>query len=72
VSDRYDVDSADAELQIITPNMDPDDWGPDIAGGNYALIIGDPGAAALAIEGSPGDLRRFAQRVMSAVEHLPR
>ncbi|MGP4112962.1 hypothetical protein ACTWP5_18880 [Streptomyces sp. 4N509B] len=72
MSKRYEVDGADTDLEIVSPESDRDESGLDLDSGNYALVIGNPWASAFAIEGSPTDLREFARRVSELVqEALP-
>jgi hypothetical protein len=70
MSDRYEFISA-RETPIGV--AEPREWvGMDrIDPGNYALIIGEPGATALVVEGSPAHLREFAQRVATALADVP-
>jgi hypothetical protein len=68
MSQRYEVDDANCELAILTPSDDPGEYRLDLDDGNYALVIGNPWASAFAIEGSPDDLRAFAQRVQGLVK----
>jgi hypothetical protein len=69
MSPHYDTGSADCPLEILTSPCAAEDSGlKDVGPGERALVIGDPGAAAYAIVGSPEDLRRFAGRVTAEVE----
>jgi hypothetical protein len=70
MSDRYEfIDARQTPIEVAEPH----EWvGMDtIDPGNYALIIGEPGATALVVEGSPTHLREFAQRVATAVAGVP-
>lgn len=63
---RYEVDDADCNLAIITPD-DADDFRLELGEGKYALAIGNPWATAFAVEDTPENLRAFAQRVSKLI-----
>lgn len=71
MSERYEVGMADCDLAIITPGVAPGEHALDVGSDNYALVIGDPWAAAFAVVGSPQELRGFARRVSKLVSGLP-
>ena len=69
MSQRYEFNDSNAELEIVGPGTDvgEDQLGP----ARSALVIGDPSASAYVIEGSLTELREFARRVTARVEHTP-
>lgn len=70
MSNRYEfIYARDTPIAVAEPH----EWvGEDsINPGNYALIIGEPAATALAVEGSPAQLQEFAQRVATAAAGVP-
>jgi hypothetical protein len=70
MSDRYEfIDARHTPIEVAEPH---ESVGLDrIDPGNHALIIGESGATALVVEGSPAHLREFAQRVATAVAGIP-
>jgi hypothetical protein len=66
MSQRYEFNDSNAELEIVGPGTDlgEDQLGP----ARYALVIGDPSASAYVIEGSLTELREFARRVTLCVK----
>ncbi|WP_189243056.1 hypothetical protein [Planobispora rosea] len=66
---RYeDVDVTDVEVEILTPETDPDDHSLDLNTGNYALAIGNPWSSAFALTGSPEDLWAFMLRIFTLLQ----
>jgi hypothetical protein len=67
MSQRYQVDHSDVEVEIVGPGTDL--GGDQLGPARYALVIGDLWASACAIEGSLSELGEFARRVTTRVEH---
>lgn len=75
MTQRYEVGHADTDLEILTPDMDPDEHGLEFEAddeGSYALVIGDPWSSAFAIVGSPEELELFAERITDLVRDTVR
>lgn len=67
MNNRYESSTPDCPLALLAPDA-PGHWHDyEAEDGNHALIIGDSGATALAIEGPLPELRTFARRVADLV-----
>jgi hypothetical protein len=66
MSQRYQFDDSNAEVEIVGPGTDLGEQ--QLGPARYGLVIGDPWASAHVIEGSLAQLREFAQRVTAWVE----
>jgi hypothetical protein len=74
MSSRIDITAA-RETEVAVPDgqalLDLYHNADEHQPGQRALVIGDPGAAAYAVTGTPAELRLFALRVLATVLGLP-
>lgn len=67
MSERYECDRA-PDVVLVAGGAQVGDT--TVATGEYALIIGDPSAAAFVVFGSPESLQRFARTVSDLTDPL--
>jgi hypothetical protein len=66
LSERYEFVNADADITLYPPGTE---LGVEPIAG-YAVVIGDPRAAALVVEDSLPSLAAFAERLLASVRRV--
>jgi hypothetical protein len=71
MSARYEVSAAGStSAYVVGPGTEEADV-LELGSGESALVIGDPGASAYAVTGTPAELRLFLARLSDALSNLP-